>query len=379
MTKIFWFTHTNIVCEEASQLHFDLTKHIETFIEKELWKKSKYRTEYANTFERDDIEKIKSLKLHIHSPVAPYSNLHQYEELLREYIDLSRISRERTFLSGIPEAKKIAVIEVEMEMNAKLMSNLSYEQEKDIDTVMAQLDNLDAWHELQVAKSVICEFVQFFMFNLHLNFLSDQYTFSIVKKSDPIGFTLANDSVNLFYEADRMDLLAHYVLYVAKADQLKELMDTTALFWCDDIPPIHFFLDSLKGNYITSTNFIKLVFTLESFFEKNISNDYITLVIPLLTFDNGDDMKKCRAIIRKSFQVRNDIVHGNKLIDFLDNSFEMKISPTQMNMKIDELFYELKNIITKLFYFFIREDRYLDKPTFKITHDKIFSLLPKGI
>lgn len=382
MKKLHWFTQTNIACQESKKLEFDLTNFISTFTERQLWNKTRYRTEYNYKFEKSDLEKIKSLKLVIHTEVAPYSNFHQYENIINEYLDVSSIEKTKLFSSGISEANKLAVIIAEFDSQFELPENLTYEQEKDVELVFGNLTeaNRKAWQELRIIKSIVCEFIQFFIFNLHLNFLTHQYTFSIVDKAAPIGFTVTSENGGNFYETEKLELLSHYILYAKNIDNLAELMQSTSKFWCTDIISIHFFLDALKGNYITSTNFTKLVFTLESFFGKNISNDYISLVVPLITSKSIAEMKFSRELIRKSFELRNEIVHGNAVINFLEDSYKkMKKDNSVKEMGMDELFFGLKNLIVKIFYFYINNDSYSREDGKKINHELIFKLLPHGL
>src|SRR5690606_30612129 len=134
-------------------------------------------------------------------------------------------------------------------------------------------------------------------------------------KPNLIGFTTVTEDDNFYYETDKIDLLAHYILYEKEQDNLTDLMQVTSKFWHKEIPSIHFFLEALKGNFITATNFIKLVFTIESFFGARASNDYITLTLPLILCNNIEDMKSMREILKASFTLRNDIVHGNEIYE----------------------------------------------------------------
>jgi hypothetical protein len=90
MKKIVWFTHTNISSKVGADLTFDLTEFLEVFIENELWNKKPYRTEYKEQFSKEDLDKITSIKINIHTNNAPYSNLHSYENILNRYIDLEK-------------------------------------------------------------------------------------------------------------------------------------------------------------------------------------------------------------------------------------------------------------------------------------------------
>jgi len=376
MKNFLWFTHTNIDCSTKKDFSFDLTPYIKIFIEKELWKKKRYRTEYNFEFEKENLENLKSIKINFHLKTSPYSNCHEYEAVLEQYFPLKKIEQLKIVSSGIADAGRIGVIEVQFESEKIVRKNLKYKEEKDYEKVLEQLDeeNMNSWEESNKLKSIISEFIQFLTFNLHLNFLTQRYSFSFADKPNPSGFSLINENRHYFYENDRMEMLSHYILYELQNDNLDSLMDKTSKFWTKDINSIHFFLEALKSNYITSTNFIKLVFTLETFFGKNVSNDYISLVIPLIISNNISDMKKHREIIRKSFSLRNEIVHGNILFNF-NSSAKSYFN----DIRNDELFFELKNLIIHVFHFYINNDLYLRKYNVNISHELMFELLPKGI
>lgn len=347
---------------------------LKIFIEKELWTKKPYRTEYRVLFSKESLDKIISIKVNIHINGFPYSNFHSYEKILNQYIVFKNIEHSKIMSSGISEVSKIAVIEVEFNSSNKIIDNLTHEEEKDVEKVFGNMtdENTDALHELNEIKSIICEITQFFIFNLHLNFLTYDYQFSFSDKPDLTGFTIVIDNKAQYYETDKIDFFAHYFLYEQEQDKMMDLMRETSKFWHKSIPSIHFFLDALKGNNVTSTNFIKLVFTIESFFSKGSSNDFMSLTIPLILSKNRNEINLFRETLKTSFSKRNEIVHGNKIYDFHDYSNEE-------GRKIVTLFFELKNIITHLFYFYINNNLYHSSQNEKINHELIFKLLPNGI
>lgn len=386
MKKLIWFTHTNIDTrkvqsslsnDDLPSISIDLSEFISVFNQNEIWKKRKYRTEYKCDYDRADLLKIKKIKMNFHSKGSPYSNGHDYENVLESYINLENFESTKIASSGISEASQIAVIVVEFESENKVIDCLSYEEEKDVEIVFNKKlteENHKSWLELNRIKSIICEFIQFFNFNLHLNFLTRDYEFSINDKPNLIGFTAVIENENFSYETDKIDFFAHYVLYEKDQDKLLDLMRKTSGFWHKDIPSIHFFLDALKGNHITSTNFIKLVFTVESFFGKNSSNDFVTLVLPLILSKNIGEMKSIRETLRNSFQKRNDIVHGNKVSDL-----NMLVYNKPNTSKSSNLFFEVKNVIIQMFYFYINQNLYNKNVNEKINHELIFRLFPTGI
>lgn len=212
MKKLTWFTHTNIDTritsrstvfsgEDNPAVSWDLSEFIEVFKENKIWNKSKYRTEYRSEYNEEDIVKIYSVKIHLHSEGESYSNTHNYEKVLKKYINLDNYEQSKISSSGISEASQIAVIEVEFNSENKVIDYLNYEEEKDIDTVFEKKlssENHDSWLELKRIKSIVCEFIQFFNYNLHLNFLTGDYEFSVTEKPSLIGFTTVTED-NFYY------------------------------------------------------------------------------------------------------------------------------------------------------------------------------------
>jgi hypothetical protein len=370
MKKLYWFTSTNFDSNPKRDYSFDLTKYIETFTKGELWAKEKYRDDYRAAFKRDDLNKIRLLKLHFHCADSPYSNLHSYERILAKYIDISQIDRQKRASSGINRASRIAVIEMWFDSQYEILGDLTYEQEKDFDFVAVRLsdETSDSWEEQKRLKAMACEFAQFFMFNLHLNYLTKDYAFSFKQSTDAVGLCVVTDGARISTATEITDLLSHYVFYDSSTDIMDNLMTLTSEFWSKNIPSIHFFVASMRGDYVNTTNFIKLVFTLESFFAENISNDYISLTIPLVLDKNVSDMRTTRQLIRECFKLRNKIVHGNSMVSFSSAEDD---SP-------ERLFFSLKNLITRIFYFYLN-NRLFEQGKLKLTHELIFDFLPTGI
>ena len=376
MRKFTWITHTNISTKDYKPITFELTPYLETFINNEIWNKQPYRTEYSFPFAEKQFKKIKSFNITIYSEGAPISQFHRFEIILAKHISLESIEKIRLYSSGIPDAKKLAIIEIEFESDFDVFNPLTYDDEKDIDKVMGHLNNSEAWYELRDIKTIICEILQFFEFNLHLNFLTQNYTFSTTEKPELSGLTFVTDGSKIYYETDKIDLLSHYILYEKETDRMTELMSTTSHFWCQDITPIYFFIDALKGNYITSTNFIKLVFTIESFFPERISADFMSLVIPLILGHDIEQMKDTRSLLRKCFSIRNEIVHGGTVHGFRDI---VSKNGAKGEKSVDDYFYKLKNMITELFYFYTVHNLFKKGEEYRLTHEIIFSLIPDGI
>lgn len=389
MKTLRWFTSTNIdtrfsgkrslndLFEDIPTVSFDLTDYINTFRLNRIWEKPKYRTEYNTDYGEKDLNLITSIKIHLHSKGAPYSNTHNYENVISRYIKLDKIERHKISSSNISTSSQIAVIELDFNSGNKIIDYLSYGEEKEIDKIFDKLltsENLNSYHELRIIKSIACEFVQFFIFNLHLNFLTHGHEFSFTDKPNYVGFTTVSEGDSIYYSTDMINFFNHYIFFDFTTNKVNELMNATSKFWHLQNHSIHFFLDAIKDEYVTPTNFIKLLFTLESFFGKNISNDYITLTVPLILGTNIKKMKRIRVILKESFNQRNLIVHGNEVYDI-----NKKVTIEGDSISIGNLFCELKNIIIHIFYFCIKEDLFTNKSNLKINHELIFKLLPQGV
>lgn len=374
MKTFYWFTETLFDSQERGEYSFDLSAYLKVFVENKLWEKPAYRTEYKEKFAKQDLEKIQSIKIHFHVANSPFHNFHNYENIINKYFDIDKIEPRKIACSGIGEANRIAVIEIVFDSDKELIPELSYDEERDIELVIERLNSGDTWKEEVKIKSIACEFVQFFIFNLHLNFITTEYTFAFSDKPNPIGFTVVSKESSLSYSTEKLELLTHYILYQKEGDKLEQLMGITSRFWSKGPSMIHFFLDAVKTNCVTSTNFIKLVFALESFFGKNASNDFVSFVAPLAISENINEMKGWRETVRKSFKLRNEIVHGNSLIDLMD-SYRRE----EDNQGMDKLFFELKSVIIRLFYFYINNDLFNRQGMGKINHELLFEFFPRGI
>ena len=136
MRKFTWITHTNISTKDYKPITFELTPYLETFINNEIWNKQPYRTEYSFPFAEKQFKKIKSFNITIYSEGAPISQFHRFEIILAKHISLESIEKIRLYSSGIPDAKKLAIIEIEFESDFDVFNPLTYDDEKDIDKVM---------------------------------------------------------------------------------------------------------------------------------------------------------------------------------------------------------------------------------------------------
>jgi len=102
----------------------------------------------------------------------------------------------------------------------------------------------------------------------------------------------------------------------------------------------------------------------------------MTLVLPLLFSGKVSEMKSNRDLMGQCFKLRNEIVHGNALMNFLQEA-QHNVEKDKKGM--DELYFNLKNLIIKVFYYYINKGLYLNANTQKINHELIFTFLPQGI
>ncbi|RNA63220.1 hypothetical protein D1631_15430 [Chryseobacterium nematophagum] len=353
---LFWFTHTNIDTRKLYKkdnspcVSIDLTKYIDVFVKNEVWLKTPYRMQYLNSFSKADLLKIKEIKIDFYGKASPYSNAHEYENIISRYHDLLSIETWKIASSGIQDVQQIAVINVKFESSHDLIDELSREDEKDIDIIFSKKlsnKNILANDELEKIKSIISEFMQFLIFNLHLTFPSINYSFANTDNEFYTGFTIVRNNENHYFETDKINYLGHYIYY-EQVNNLNEMMDVSSLFWSKGIPSIHFFLNALKGSHMSIENFSKMIFTFESFFPEKVGSDFMKLSTSLLIGNNVADMRAIRKVLNDSFKFRNKFVHGGSIPNLRDN-INNKDKTT-----LWELFYELKNIVIRIFWFFFK-------------------------
>src|SRR5690606_25845589 len=94
--------------------------------------------EYKADYDSSVFDKIKSIKIHFHSKIAPYSNCHNYENVLKSYIETENFEISKIASSGISEAFQIAVIVVDFVSENKVIDYLTYDDEKDDETVFGK-------------------------------------------------------------------------------------------------------------------------------------------------------------------------------------------------------------------------------------------------
>lgn len=357
--NLFWFTHTNIDTARYNKLNktervtIDLTKYIEKFIAKKLWDRAPYCIGYPKPFTKSDLNKIKNIKIDFHEDGSPFSNAHNYENIISLYHDVASIETDKLSSSDIQEASLIAVIIVQYESDHDVLTGITRDEEKNIDIVFEKYlssENIAANQELQSIKRIVEEFLQFLMFSLHMTFLSKDYELYNSKNIYKSGFVIVTNNGKSFFQSSKIDLLGHYIYY-EDADVFNKVIDIVSDVWCTEIPSINFFLNAVIGSHMNIDNFSKLLFTIESFFNNNTSTDFMKLSISMLIgidFKDVDHIKNC---LTESFKIRNEYVHGGKIPNLHDN-FSKK------DKIIWKLFFELKNITIRIFIYFLQNRLY---------------------
>lgn len=370
MGKLFWFFNTGISTRQEEQLSFDLTFLLPMLIQGKIWEKSKYRTHYLDDFEEKDIQKINKLIIHIHTSEAPLSNFHDYLPILKAYCDTLRVEKHILFSSGLSQCENLAVVELDCNFENEIIENISIEDEMDPDKAFCYYcaDNYRLGKiEENKLKSFVFELLQLFVINMHFNFPTSNYRFSFSQFPIQSGLLIKTDNRIINCKASYCDVLNHYILYEKEKDRLFDIMNKTLSLWCKDNISFYYFIDTLKGNHVDAVAFTKLVFTIESFFEKNTSSSFMRHAITLMLADNEDARATINKKLRDSFEFRNEIAHGGSLPTIANNS-------SYKGWNTSELFIDLKIIIIKLFAFLIQSSFYNEYPRRKIDSKYLFSI-----
>lgn len=358
--QFLWFTHTGIdtrfvnIENPQKRNTIDLSKYIDVFVKNDLCLRAAYGPGFPKIFSNKDLKKMRSIKVDFHGQEAPYSNGHGYERVISQYHDVEKIQTWKLSSSNIQEAFQIAVVSVSFASDYNIINELTRDEEKDIDIVLDKHltnDNIKADREIENIKSIVVEFLQFLTFSLHLTFPSINYSFSNTENIYQSGFIIVKNEEKAYFKTSKTDLLGHYIFY-EEPNNVRSVLDSVSEIWSQEEPSIYFFLSSLKGSHMNIDNFSKLVFTLESFFNKSASTDFIKLSISILIGVDHIDVLNIKRCLTDSFKVRNEFVHGGSIPDLYD-----KVSSKE-NRTIWDVFYELKNIVIRLFSYFIRNQLY---------------------
>lgn len=373
--QFLWFTHTGIDTrfvnrQKAKKINtVDLTKYIDVFLKNELCFRPAYRPGFPKVFSEKDLKKIISIKVDFHGEEAPYSNAHGYERVISQYHPVEKIQTWKLSSSDIQEAFQIAVISVSFTSDYEIINELTRDEEKDIEIIFDKYltdDNIKADREIEKIKSIVVEFLQFLTFSLHLTFPSINYSFSNTENIYQSGFIIVKNKEKSYFKTSKTDLLGHYIYY-EESNILSSVLDSTSEIWCQEIPSVYFFLSSLKGSHMNIDNFSKMVFTLESFFNKNASTDFIKLSIAILIGNDHLDVLNIKKCLTDSFKIRNEYVHGGSIPSLYD-----EVSRKD-NKNIWNVFYELKNIVIRLFSYFIRNQLYSKRVKQYINDDLVIN------
>jgi hypothetical protein len=208
----------------------------------------------------------------------------------------------------------LGVIIVEIKFSYKL-DNIPIK--KDFDDIIPKWD-MSFVQAYRKQISLLKEITSFFLAGLHLSFP----THSLMMKSrQPFldGFVQVKFKNRIFASRQVDDAFMHEILIERdKIENLNMNFDGLVKIWHYDMWPLKRYLKALKSDQITMDNLLDLMYCLEGLFPKNASSDFIKTFCILLLCKNKKEAKSLKALLDLAFKLRNEMVHGSKFYDDMD-------------------------------------------------------------
>jgi len=236
------------------------------------------------------------------------------------------------------------IIVVSFKADQEYPTMLKLHEETDIRKVLNW--NMDFEHMVLKLTTLTKDLCAFFLLGLHITFPSFA-TDHRSARGQSMGL-IALRGTDTYIKDVHSDVLSYPLLLEAsKKQQLASNLTEIAKVWHKDVWSFHRFIKAVQSDHTTIDQFLDLVFTLESFFDKNTSTETMRLVTAVLA---GHDRKSAAAIdqlVADCFLIRNEVVHGGMHYRLHDDN-PRKAKGTQKTKMILELFWELKNLNIRL-------------------------------
>jgi hypothetical protein len=308
-------------------------------------------------FDGTFLESIQSIRIRIFPfTSAPLSNFKEANKIVAGEIG-DFPNHEHIFQRGnLRLAKGLVIVEIQFSGSSEFPPNLTLPEEDDIEKVL----NWDMDFEFLKLKliSLANDVCSFFLLGLHMNFPTYRSSHQS-SRSQSSGLVAMIGSTTHISDV-HSDMMSYPLLIeMDKLDTLDFILARLSQVWHKDIWSFHRFIKAVRSDYTTIDHFLDLVFTLESFFDKNTSSETIRLVSATLTATDKDNAKAIDQLLIDCFRIRNEVAHGGVHYRLHDHSPRVPKGNEKHEM-ILELYWELKNLNLKL----------MDKGIQKLINDK---------
>lgn len=339
-----WYLPTTMRCREP-YLEFDITDACKVFFAKAEYVKRKIKFDKEHDFDQAFLQRVRSVRINMHPFTSePLSNFKVANKIVAAEIG-NLPDHEHIFQRGnLRKAKGLVIVEIQFTDESDFPANLTLVEEDDIEKIMDWDFDFESL-QLQLI-SVANDVCSFFLLGLHMTFPTHSSSHSSSRAQSSGLVAMIGKTV---YIRDVHSDMMGYPLLIEKdrLEMLNFILGRIAQVWHKDIWSFHRFIKAVRSDYTTIDHFLDLVFTLESFFDKNTSSETIRLVVAALTSRNKAAAKATDQLLVDCFRIRNEVAHGGVNFRLYDKSPRIPKGKEKHKM-ILELYWELKNLNLQL-------------------------------
>jgi hypothetical protein len=341
-----WFLPTSMR-SKTSRFEFDITDDCKIFLAQPDYYDKKVKFDSQHSFDQSFTSLIERISIVIHPfTSAPMSNTHEANSIVIQEIGAFNEFEHIIHRGNLRLARGLVVITIEFQGDYTYTENLKTSEETDIEKMLNW--NMDFEDMRRKMISLVSDFCSFFLLGLHITYPTHNNSHESHK---PQSSGLLSFAGNGKYIMDEHSDIFSYPLFLEedRLQSLKTVLPQIAKVWHKNIWSFYRFLKGVRSDYITIDNFLDLVFTLESFYDKNTSTEIMKLVSSVIVAESKADAKHIQQILTYCFRIRNEVAHGGtnyRLYDYVPK----KPNEPQDELLIVKLYWSLKNLNIQLLY-----------------------------
>jgi len=345
--KFRWFLPTSMRSRTA-YFEFDLTAESNVFLSNPEYYTRAVKFDRQHDFDQDFTGSIKKILIKIHPfTSAPMSNDHGANRIVSKEIGNFPDFRHIIDRGNLRSAKGLVIVEITFDGAYTYTNNLKTDEEIDFEKMMNW--DIDFEEMRQKMISLSNDICSFFLLALHVTYPTHRNSHETYQPQS-CGL-LSFEGESRYIMDQHSDIFAYPLLL--EADRMEALnigMEQIAKVWHKNIWSFYRFLKGVRSAYITIDHFLDLVFTLESFYDKNTPTEVMKLVSSLIPAQTKADADAIQELLTCCFRIRNEVAHGGKHYRLYDE-IVIKKNGVETKILIVKLYWGLKNLNIQLLYY----------------------------
>lgn len=342
-----WFLPTSIRSKTESFL-FDLTKDCKVFLDNPMYYGRTVKFDRQHDFDQEFTASIDKITIKIHPFTSePLSNFHGANKILTKEIGDFPDYKHIIDRGNLRKAKGLVIIEIEFNGEYTYTENLKIDEETDIEKMMNW--DMDFEEMRQKMISLSNDIFSFFLLALHLTYPTHLNSHESYQPQS--SGLLSFEGSGRYVMDEHSDIFSYpLLLEIDRIGTLNLVLRQISFVWHMNIWSFYRFLKGTRSDFVSIDQFLDLVFTLESFFDKSTSSEVMKLVSSLIPAKTKADADDIYELLTNCFKIRNEVAHGGRHYRLYDN-FPTKKNGAESKVLIIKLYWGLKNLnITLLQY-----------------------------